>query len=34
MYDFPVYYGNYLDAFEKSKHQYFLWLYQIVKKHH
>jgi len=34
MFDFPVYYGNYLDLFEKSKYQHFLWLYQSAKKHH
>ena len=34
MFDLPVYYGNYLDSFEKSKYQYFLSLYRSAKIYH
>lgn len=34
MFDFPVYYGNYLDKLEKSAYIRLLELYEKIKKHH
>ena len=34
MFEYPIYYGNYLENFEKSTFQNFLRLYQLAKKHH
>jgi len=34
MFEYPIYYGNYLDKVERSDYTRFLELYEKIKKHH
>jgi hypothetical protein len=34
MFDYPVYYGNYLDKMEKSKYYQWLQWYSLIKRDH